>query len=122
MLHRSQLRIASGPPNAKSQAGLSPRTVQYLRAILRAALNQALRWNLVGRNVAELVDPPRQVRYRPRFLDVDEARVFLAAVAGDRLEALYILQLTLGLRPGEALGLTWDDVDLNHGRLAVHRQ
>jgi integrase len=108
--------------NAKSQAGLSPRTVQYLRAILRAALNQALRWNLVGRNVAELVDPPRQVRYRPRFLDVDEARAFLAAVAGDRLEALYILQLTLGLRPGEALGLTWEDVDLDKGRLAVHHQ
>jgi integrase len=108
--------------NAKSRAGLSPRTVQYLRAVLRAALNQALRWSLVGRNVAELVDPPRQVRYRPRFLDVDEARAFLTAVAGDGLEALYILQITLGLRPGEALGLTWEDVDLSKGQLKVHRQ
>jgi len=47
---------------AKMAAGLSPRTVQYVRAVLRRALGQAVKWSLVSRNVATLVDPPRSVR------------------------------------------------------------
>jgi integrase len=108
--------------NLKSNAGLSPRTVQHLRAVLRAALNQAPRWNLVGRNVAELVDPPRSRRYEPCFLEVDEAQRFLEAIAGDSLEALYKLQLTLGTRPSEALGLTWSMVDFAARQIRIHRQ
>ncbi len=50
-----------------------------------------------------------------------EARAILAAVAGDRLEPLYALTLALGLRQGEALGLTWDDVDLDAATLTVRR-
>ena len=46
--------------NRKSKSGLSPRTVGHIRAVLRDALNQALRWGLVTRNVAALADPPRQ--------------------------------------------------------------
>jgi integrase len=42
----------------------------------------------------------------------DEARTFLQAVRGDRLEALYAVALAVGLRQGEALGLRWQDVDL----------
>ena len=49
---------------AKGEAGLSPRRVHHIRAVLRTALNQALRWGLVTRNAAALVDPPRQVRAR----------------------------------------------------------
>ena len=47
--------------NSRTKAGLSPRTVQYIRAILRTALAQALRWGYVGRNVAALAPPPRMV-------------------------------------------------------------
>lgn len=103
--------------NAKLEAGLSPRTVQYLRAVLRRALCQALKWDLVARNVATLVDPPRSVRYEVSPLTPTQA--FLAAVKGDRLEALYSVALALGLRQGEALGLRWSDVDLDAGTLKV---
>lgn len=105
--------------NAKSAAGLSPRTVQYLRAVLRRALGQALKWGLVTRNVATLVDPPRSQRPDVVPLSPLQARAFLTAAKGDRLEALYSVAIALGLRQGEALGLGWDDVDLDAGVLRV---
>ena len=105
--------------NGMRERGLSPRSVQYARAILRRALNQALRWGLVARNVATLVDPPRVARHDIRPLDADGAARFLAAVRGDRLEALYTVALALGLRQGEALGLRWRDVDLDVGVLHI---
>ena len=99
--------------------GLSPRTVQYARAVLRKALNQALRWGLVPRNVATLVDPPRSKRHEIVFFAPDQANAFLDTARGDRLEALYRVALSLGLRQGEALGLRWEDVDLERGVLRV---
>lgn len=105
--------------NQKLEGGLSPRRVQYIRAVLRRALGQALKWGLVSRNVATLVDPPRSERPEVHPFDPDEARRFLAAVRGDRLEALYAAALALGLRQGEALGLRWDDVDLARRTLSI---
>jgi integrase len=98
--------------NAKLAAGLSPRTVGHLRAVLRRALNQAYRWGLVARNVATLVDAPRVAHHELTPLDPAQALAFLEAARGDRLEALYVLALTTGLRQGELLGLRWQDVDL----------
>src|SRR4029077_19219922 len=70
--------------NQKLEAGLSPRRVQYIRAVLRRALGQALKWGLVSRNVATLVAPPRSERPEVHPFDPDEARRFLAAIRGDR--------------------------------------
>ncbi|HAF10377.1 MAG TPA: site-specific integrase [Chloroflexi bacterium] len=96
---------------AKEQAGHSPQNVAHIRAVLRAALNKAIRWNLVGRNAAALADPPRIQQYEAQYLTTEQARAFLDAAKGERLEALYSVALSLGLREGEALGLRWADVD-----------
>lgn len=108
--------------NRKVADGLAPKSVRHLRATLRAALNQAVRWGMLSRNVAMLVDPPKVRRYEIRPLDPEEARRFLDQVKGDRLEALYSVALALGLRQGEALGLQWRDVDLDRGGLRVVHQ
>jgi len=89
------------------------------RAILARALGQALKWGLVLRNVATLTDSPRVGRHDFTILDPDQARRFLDAVRGDRLEAFYTVALSLGLRQGEALGLRWRDVDLDAAALHV---
>ncbi|MHB8399791.1 MAG: site-specific integrase, partial [Candidatus Limnocylindrales bacterium] len=107
--------------NAKAAAGLAPRTVAYFRNVLRQALGHAERTELVGRNVARLVRPPRIPRREVRPLDPDQARVFLGAIRGDRLEALYLIALACGLRQGEILGLTWGDLDLAAGTIRVRR-
>ncbi len=105
--------------NDKLAEGLSTRTVQYLLAVLRRAIVQALKWGLVGRNVVTLVDAPRVEHKVLRPFTPEEAQQFLGAIKGDRLEALYSVALSLGLRQGEALGLRWDDVDLENGTLSV---
>ncbi|MBA2488786.1 MAG: site-specific integrase [Chloroflexi bacterium] len=105
--------------DAKLAGGLSPRTVQYIHAILRRALGQAYRWGIVPRNVASVVTPPRVPRVEVRPFDPDQARAFLSAMRGDRLEALYTVAIAVGLRQGEALGLRWRDVDLEAGSLRV---
>ncbi len=101
--------------------GLAPRTVQYAHATLRAALTVALRWGLVARNVATLVEPVSAPRRSVVPFDEDEARQVLAAAAGHRLGAFFTVAMALGLRPSEALALTWSDVDLDEGVLHVRR-
>ncbi len=76
-----------------------------------------MRWGLVARNVTELVDPPRMARAEFATLSVEELHRFLDAAAGDRLEALYVLAVTTGLREGELLALRWANVDLTAGTL-----
>lgn len=105
--------------NDRLAAGLSPRTVQYMRAILRRALGQALKWGMVRRNVATLVDPPRSVKQPVQPLTADQARTFLDATKDDRLGPLFHVAMTTGLRQGELFGLRWDDVDLTAGTLSV---
>ena len=105
--------------NRKLDSGLSPRTVQYMHAVLRRALGQAERWGTVPRNVARLVSAPRVPRSTTEPLTPDEARRLLDTVRGERLEALYTVAIAVGLRQGEALGLHWADVDLVGGTLAV---
>ena len=104
---------------AKTAAGLSPRTVGYLRALLRQALGQAERWGHVSRNVAMLAQPPRIPRREIHPLTQDQARTFLDAIRGDRLEAIYLVAIGMGLRQGEILGLAWSDVDLEARHLTV---
>jgi integrase len=105
----------------KEREGLSPRSVAIVRAVLRTALNHAMRLGAVERNVAALVDVPRQVRGERSWLAPTQARIFLDAVAGDRLAALYRMALSLGMRQGELIGLRWQDVDLDSCRLRVTR-
>lgn len=103
----------------KQHQGLSPRSVRYIGHVLRNALNKAVRWGIVGRNVASLADLPREVHKDVRVLSPDEARRLVEAARGDRLEALWILSVSTGLRLGEVLALRWNDVDLNRRELRV---
>jgi integrase len=107
--------------NEKRTAGLSPQTVQHLRAILRAALSDAVKWGLISRNVAALVDGPRVPHRDVQPLSPDEAKGLLEAAASHRLGALFSVALAVGLRQGEALGLGWNDIDLDAGTLSVRK-
>ena len=102
----------------KQDSGLT-RTVRLIHAVLHRALGQAVRWGLVQRNVADMVDVPRVARREQRALDQAELARFLGAAREDRLYALYLVAVAAGLRMGEVLGLRWDDVDFDRGVLHV---
>jgi len=104
---------------ALTDSGLGVRTVQQVHAVLRNALEQAVRDEAVARNVAKLVKVKTPTYEVGRGLTVGQAKSLLDAVAGERLQALYVLAVYLGLRRAEVLGLRWDDIDLDAERLQV---
>lgn len=103
------------PPPAR----LSAQTVAHAHATLRRALNDAVDDEIVRRNVCLLVDPPSPGKAKVRELTKDEVRRLLAAAAGHRLWAYWVVLLGLGLRRGEGLGLRWEDVDLDAGTVRL---
>ena len=92
----------------KTDSGLSPSTVRRVRAVLAQGLDQAIRWELVHRNVAALSRSPKMLRHEGRTLSPEQARHLLESLKGHHNEALYALMLSTGLRRGEALGLLWN--------------
>jgi len=112
----------SARPARKPIKPLSARSVRYLLVILTAALNDAVREELLTRNVAALVQPPKQADAPIRALTDDEARRIVAVALVDRMSALWLVLLALGLRKGEALALRWNALDLDAGTLAVVRK
>lgn len=101
--------------------GVGVRTIRYVHATLRAALEDAMREEILEKNVAKLVRPPSAPRPERNPLTVEETKQFLVGNQESRLYALYVVIALLGLRRSEALGLTWDDVDLDEGVLIVRR-
>lgn len=102
--------------------GLSPRSVQYVHVILHRAFRDAIRWDRLFRNPCDAADPPRGLtRPRLRVWSAQEVAHFLRLAAEDRLIGLWHLICTTGMRRGEALGLQWEDVDLDAGRLSIKR-
>jgi integrase len=113
--------LESGGRDERRGAGLSARTVGYTGMVLKRVLADAVKRGLIVRNPAEHVERPKVRDVEMSWWTIAEARTFLAHVEGDRLEALWKLYLTTGLRRGEALGLKWEDIDLDAGRLSVRR-
>ena len=98
---------------------LSDSTVRQVYTILRAGLDGAVRDGLLARNPAALVKRPGVERTEARYLTADETSRLLKAVEGSRYCAVLALIAATGLRKGEALGLSWDKVDLDAGVLKV---
>jgi integrase len=66
-----------------------------------------------------LVRPPRKAHVEVVALTVEQARALVAAAAGNRFEALFVLAVKTGMRRGEILALRWEDVHLDKGMLQV---
>jgi integrase len=102
-------------------SGLAPRTVLHIHRTLSKALKQAVLDGLIPRNAVAAVKPPQPRREEIWPLSRDQVRTLLDTVSGERLEAMYVVAVTAGLRRGELQGLQWDDVDLETGTLQVRR-
>ncbi|MBI2304634.1 MAG: site-specific integrase [Chloroflexi bacterium] len=107
--------------HAELEQGFSPRMVGHIHRVLHRSLEDAVRWQLIPRNVCGLVDSPRVSKVEMKALNAEEARRFLEAAQGEPMEALFVLALTTGMRQGELLGLKWADMDMIQGIIHVRR-
>lgn len=97
----------------KAAAGYAKNSIVRMRTILTDALRHAERRGLVPRNAGSLSVMPKVAQPTARrSLTPDQAKAFMAAAKGECLEALVVVGLVSGLRPGELTGLLWSDVDL----------
>jgi len=106
---------------SKLDEGLAPKSVKHVHTTLHRALKQAVRWGPVPRNAAAETDPPRVSSPEMRPFTPVQARTLLDAAEGNRLEALFVLAVTTGMRQGEILGLGWEDMDTEAGVVRVRR-
>ena len=104
---------------AEKRRKLKPASLAIINTALGDALEDALKQGMVARNVAKLVDLPHAERYEGQILTIEQARQLLAVARGSRLDVLLLVAVTTGLRRGELVALSWDDVDLEKGILLV---
>ena len=107
----------------KRNEGLSPSSIRVMHAVLRQALDHAVRSSLVVRNVADAAKKALSRRNQREIHPLTEAQAqaFIAAAKGHRLEALFTMAIVTGMREGELLALRWSDLDLERGSLQVRR-
>jgi len=106
---------------ALQEAGKHPKTILHVHRTLHAALEAAVRLEVVVRNVCDAVRPPRVPPSERRALTEGELARVIRAAEGTRLHVPVLLAALCGLRRGEVLGLRWEDVDLERGVLVVRR-
>jgi integrase len=109
--------LTSGRRNG--QGGLAPRTVHHMHRILRQALALAVKWNLIVKNPADDVDPPKVERAKMRALDAAETAELIDHFRPTRMFMPVLLGVLCGLRRGEVTALKWRSFDLDHGQMAI---
>lgn len=102
--------------------GVGPRARQFAHAVLARLLAEVVRWGYLPSSPMARVPAPRHDRAEIAVWSPAQVTAALRALEGHPLRPLVVLAVTTGLRQGEALGLSWDDVDLEAGHLDVRRQ
>jgi integrase len=105
--------------NALLAKGLGTRSAEYACLVLSRALNQAIRWGYVHRNVVDGVELPKVKQRKVQPADEHQVKALLNAVKGHRLKGVYWLAIFLGLRRGEVLGLLKENIDFEAKTITV---
>jgi integrase len=104
-----------------ARTGLAPRTIKLTHSVLHRALGQAKLWGMIRDNPAEIVKPAKAPDQETEMLQPDQAAMLLDRLRGKPLYLLASLALATGMRRNEMLGLRWQDVDLDAGRLTIEQ-
>ncbi len=102
--------------------GASPKTVKNIGAVAHKAFNVAIKQGLISVNPCDAAEFPKMEHHEIKPLTDAEIPIFLNAIKGDPMENAYALCLFAGLREGECLGLSWNQVDFERQTLVISQQ
>ena len=105
----------------RKEKGLSNTSIADIHNIVKSTFKQAMVWNMVGRNPAELVTPPKRDKKEPRLRRMEKCTRFLKAAQGHREYIAFLLALTTGMRQSEILALRWKDIDFDRQTISVNQ-
>ena len=108
--------------NALTANGSAPKTVKNISAVAHKAFNVAIKQGLISVNPCDAAELPAMVRKEIKPLTDAEIPIFLKAIQGHPLENVFALCLFAGLREGECLGLSWNQVDFDKGTITISQQ
>lgn len=108
--------------NGMIAAGLSPKTVKNVAAILHKAFSVAQKQGMIQVNPCDAAELPKATSKEIKPLTDAEIPLFLKAISGHPMENAYALCLFAGLREGECLGLSWPQVDFEARRITISQQ
>jgi integrase len=111
---------ALGSGRRDGRGGLAPSTVRYMHVILKAAIAQAVRWQMLAHNPVDAVDAPKIVRSTMLTYDLAQTAELIDTTRGTRMRITVILAVLCGLRRGEIAALRWRDINLEKAQLAVN--
>ena len=94
--------------------GLSATSVKQHHRLIFKALKDAVKWQLLVRNVAEAVKPPKTKKVEMKTWNDEQVKSFLEAAKGSQYYAVYLTAIYTGMRRGEVLGLRWQDIDFDN--------
>jgi integrase len=103
---------------ARRSTEVSAATTNRELACLRTLLNKAVEWGRLEQNPASRVKKLREAPPRERVLSAEEASRLIDKAA-PHLKTILIVLLNTGMRRGEALGLRWENVDLDKGFIHI---
>lgn len=112
-------KLKNGKLNGKG--GLSNKSVVTLHRIIHRALEQAVKWQLIIRNVADSVEPPKPKKYKANFLDEKQTNILIEKAKKSDIYIPIMIAVYTGMRRGEILGLKWENVNFNKGYISVEQ-
>lgn len=107
---------------ASGNGGLSSTSVAYQHRIIHKALDQAVKLQMVIRNVADAVESPQPRKQEIQYMRIDTVNKFLSVNKGSPDYPIIVAAIFTGMRQGELLGLRWEDIDFNVGTISVRQQ
>ena len=106
----------------ETEKKLSPKTIKNTHGVLHKALEKARRLRLISRNPSEDCELPKGEKHEVQPMEQEDVAALLRELQTEEYRIIYLVTLFAGLRQGEALGLTWDCVDLDSGTIFVNKQ
>lgn len=105
----------------KKEEGLSSSYIQKMHEIVRMLLRIAFKWELIKKDVASLIEPPRLEKKQMKVWNIDQVNEFLHNTTHSRYHPVFFLAAYTGMRKGEIIALHWDDINFEEGTISINK-